>query len=263
MDEDTQAPAENEQVVEDNNQPTSPVEETNTSEQSETDGEAEQAQINEPAAEETNEDAERKPTRAERRIRQLAEENRQLRTQPNQFAPAYQQPPQIEVQPGEELTVEQYQQHVAQAAQSVVAPQLETFRAEFETKEALNNFDRDMEFIEKTYDELKDNSPIADVLEKQISEEFKQKAYRLVGFDQVTGQPQYRVDPSVRLADIAAQKVADARAIAQRTSADMKNAVATLADESAVRPSGSVSSDKSFESLSIEEMEAKLGVVRQ
>jgi len=250
--------AENEQVVEDNNQPTSPVDETNTSEEQPDTGQADESPSEEPREEES----ERKPTRAERRIRRLAEENKQLRAQPNQFAPSYAQPPQIEVQPGQELSIEDYQQHVAQAAQSVVAPQVEQLRAEFETKEAATNFNNDLALIEEKYPELQDSSPIAPVLDDAISEAYKREAYRLVGFDPRTGQPQYRIDPSVRLADIAAKEVAKARAIANASSADLKNAVARQADESAIKPSGGTGSDKPFSELSIEEMEARLGTVR-
>lgn len=258
-------PAENVEVAEDSNVEASPAEETKTSETTqETTSEADNTQIDETATEETNEEvSERKPTRAERRIRQLSEENKQLRSQFNQPISDFKQPPQTVADLGDEITPEAYGQHVAQAAQSVVAPQIEQMRGEFETKEALSNFERDLEFIEKQYEELKEDSPIADVLEKQITEEFKQQAYRPSGFDPVTGKTQYRIDPSVRLADIAAQKVADARAIAEKASANIKNAVAKQADESAIRPSGSAAPDRDFKDLSIEEMEAKLGTVRQ
>lgn len=249
-------------VAEDSIQETSPVAEPTTSDSPVTEGSAEEAQVTEPAADENNSDEERKPNRAERRIRQLSEEVKQLREQPNQFAPNFDQSP-VEVQPGQEITDEQYQQHLAQAAQSVVTPQLESLRAELETKEAKRNFDADEKQILSQYDELKDGSPIKDVIERQISEEFQQKAFRLVGIDPISGQPQYRLDPSVRLADIAATKVADARAIAEKASADRQIAIETTADEAGLKPSGSATSDRKFEDLSIEEMEQKLGYVSQ
>lgn len=263
MDEEIQAPAENTQVAEDSALDTSPVDETQTSESTETDGEAEQTPTNEMAAEDTD-DSERKPSRAERRIRQLAEQNKQLRSGPNQFAPSYGQPPQGLFEPGAEYSVEDVNQRVAQAAQSIALPQVEQLRTEFETKEALRNFDSDLSVIESKFEELKEDSPnYIPELEAEISEEYQQKAYRLIGFDPVSGQPQYRIDPSVRLADIAKRKVDFARAIATKSSADMKNAVARTADESAIKPNGSRNSDRAFKDLSIEEMESQLGVVRQ
>lgn len=261
MEEDNTVAAENVEAVEDNSVEASPATETTTSESSnETDSNTEDTQVNESDAEDTKtEDSEHKPTRSERRIRQLANENRQLRSQYSQQIPNYGQPPQTVTDLGDEITPEVYGQHVAQAAQSIVNPQLDALRGEFETKEALNNFDRDMEHIEKTYDELKEGGPWADILEKQITDEFKQKAYRPTGLDPVTGKMQYRVDPSVRLADIAAQKVADAREIAEKANADIKNAVANQADNTALKPSAGKRQEKSFTDLSISEMEKQLG----
>lgn len=258
MDEEIQAPAENTQVAEDSTLDTSPVAETETSESTETDGQAEDTQINESATDDTG-DSERKPSRAERRIRQLAEENKQLRSQSNQFAPSPQQPPQQMFEPGAEYSVDEVQQKVAQAAQSIALPQVEQLRQEFETKEALRNFDADLEVITTKYPELADDSPIAPALEAEIEQEYKSKAYRLVGFDPITNQPQYRIDPSVRLADIAKQKVDLARAIATQSSADMKNAVARTADTSALKPSGATRENKPFAAKSVAEMEAELG----
>lgn len=260
MDEEvTQAPAENIEAVEDNSQEVSPTTETNTSvEATETEGEELEAQT-----EETEIEAERKPTRAERRIRQLNDQVKQLSNQPNQLIPNFQQPPQLDIQPGQEIAPEDYQQHVAQTAQSVVNTQLDQLRGEFETKEALRNFDSDLAVIEAKYPELSEESPIAPVLEKQIEAEYKQQAYRLVGFDPYTGQAQYRIDPSVRLADIAAAKVADARAIAEQTSAQMKNTIVNQADNTALRPGATRDSEKSVADMSIKEIEDKYGVVYQ
>lgn len=261
---DTTVPAENIAVVEENNQPTSPVDEPTTSVEPETDGAAEETQVDESAAEAPESEAERKPTRAERRIRQLSEENRQLRNQPNQLAPSYAQPPELDIQPGQEISPEVYRQHLAQASQATAAQVADQLRQEFNTKEALRNFDADAALVEDKFEELNEKSDrYIPELEEDIAEEFRQKAYRLTGFDPVTNQPIYAVDPSVRLADIAKRKVDLARAIANKSSADMKNAVATQVDESALKPSGAASTNKSFADLSIAEMEAQLGVVRQ
>lgn len=275
MDEDNTVQAENTAVAEDSNVETSPVTETNTSAETETNSDAgEETQVTEPAAEETPVEAERKPSRAERKIRQQAAELKRYRSQQNQLPPSFQPSqgaPQFDIRQfaDEEGNIDPnavnqaLSQNFAQAAQSIVAPQLDNLRGEFETKEALRNFDADMELIEAKYPELTEESPRAQALEEAITEAYQEKAYRLVGFDPVTGQPEYRIDPSVRLSDIAAKEVERARLYAQQASADMKNAVAAQADNAALKPGASVQSERAFKDLSIEEMEAQLGVVRQ
>lgn len=258
MEEENTVMAEN--TADDTSVSTSPVDETNTT----TDVETEvQEAPTESQDVETDTEVDRKPTRAERRIRQLSEQNKQLRMQPNQFNPSFAQPPQFEVQPGQELSVEDYQKHVAQAGQAAASQVAEQLRNEFNTKEALRNFDSDLDLIETKYSELKEGTDdYIPELEVEIEKEFKQKAYRLTGFDPITNQPMYAIDPSVRLADIAAEKVALARAIATKSSAATRNAVATQADETALKPSGAAVSEKPFSDLSIAEMEQRLGMVR-
>lgn len=255
---DSQVPAENIEAAEDNSLDTSPVDETTTSEPVETNSDADDAQVNEPAAEEP-EDSERKPSRAERRIRQLSDQVKQLE-QTNQQFQSFGQPPALTVNPGEEISMEQYQQHVAQAAQSSASQIVSKALAQ---QEAKSNFQVDSVTLPEQFPELKEGDDLYTAeLEEAISQEFQDKAFRVVGYNQVTNQPVLELDPSVRLADIAKRHVNSARALAEKYSARTKNSVATTADETALRPSGGASTDKDFASLSIEEMEAKLGTMR-
>lgn len=245
---DTQVQAENTEVAEDSNFDTSPVDETNTSVEQETDGESGQEQVEAPDTEATNSEAERKPTRAERRIRDLVEENKRLKEQSNQ--PLYADPslqlPQYE--PGEEIQPERLQQDVVQTASAIANLQTQ---AQIQQFEARSNLDRDVEVITTKYPELNEDSPEYNpVLEEKIEAAFKARAFK-------NGQ----LDPTVRLADVAKDFIDVYQSAATKSSADIKNAVAKQADESAVRPTGSNKAERDFKDLSIKEMEERLGMV--
>ena len=247
---DTQAEAENTSVAEDSNLDTSPVDESNTSVEQETDGQSEEQQVEATDTEATNSEAERKPTQAERRIRDLVQENKRLKEQSNQpiFADPSLQLPQYE--PGEEILPERLQQDVVQTANAIASLQTQNQIQQFEAR---TNLDRDVEVLSTKYPELDETSSSYNpVIEEKIEAAFKARAFK-------NGQ----LDPSVRLADVAKDFIDVARSAATKSSADIKNAVAKQADESAIRPTGAQTSDKSFSDLSIEEMESKLGVVRQ
>ncbi len=246
MDEDNTVQAENLEVTEESNIDTSPVVEEQTSDNTET--------VETPSAEESSEETEvepeRKPTRAERRIRDLVEENKRLKEQPSQQFPQYQQPPNMPlVNPGEELTPEQYQQHVVQAADTIAQlrtqQQLEQFKAEA-------NLDRDVEILPKEYPELDETSPdFNPVLIEKIESAFKARAFN-----------NGALNPNVRLSDVAKDYVEVARAAAKQSTTELKNSVARTADTTAIRPGGAVRQEKSASDMSIAELEAKLGSVR-
>lgn len=259
MDENTSS-AENIEVAEDSNVDTSPVAETNTSVDQETDSTSDEQQVDAAEAEDTNSEAERKPTRAEQRIRELNSKVRQLEQQNQQFQ-GYQQAPQFQTDENGEITIDSLNQTTAQLAQQIAG---QTVQQAIAQERAQNNLDRDIEVISSTYPELDEKSDLyTPELEEAITKEYQEKAFKVVGIDPQTGQAKYQLDPSVRLADVAKRYLDGARALANKSSAEMKNAVARTADETAVRPTGSPSTDKNFSDLSIEEMEAKLGVVRQ
>ena len=249
MDEDTQVQAENTTVAEDSNVDTSPVVEEQTSEDQVTEGQSEQEQVEAPDTE-TQDESERKPTRAERRIRDLVEENKRLKEQTNPFSspePSLQFP---QYEPGEEIQPERLQQDVVQTANAIAQLQTQNQIQQFEAR---SNLDKDVEILPTKYPELDENAPNYNpVLEEKISEAYKARAFK-------NGQ----LDPTVRLADVAKDFIDVARSAAKQSSAEMKNAVAKQADESAIRPTGSNKEERPFSDLSIAEMEAKLGIVTQ
>lgn len=249
MDENTDQ-AENIDAVEDNSADTSPVDETNTSVDQETDGESEEQQVDATDTEATDSEAERKPTRAEKRIRDLVEENKRLKEQSYQQPYADQSLQMPQYAPGEEIAPERLQQDVVQTANAIASLQTQNQIQQFEAR---TNLDRDVEVLPTKYPELDENSPTYNpVLEEKIEAAFKARAFK-------NGQ----LDPTVRLADVAQDFIDVARSAATKSSADIKNAVAKQADESAVRPTGSNKTERSFSDLSIEEMESKLGIVQQ
>lgn len=239
MDENT-GQAENVVAAEDSSADTSPVDETTTSSYAETE---EQQPSAEAVADETGEE-ERKPTRAERRIRDLVEENRQLREQSNQL-PQFNRPPQNLFEDGREYTAQELEQRVVQAANSIAGIQT---KAQLDQYKAEVNLDRDTEVLPTKYPELNDEGDdfIPELVEA-IEEDFKARAFRN-GY----------LDPSVRLADVAERHVKAARAAAKKANAQMKNSVASTADTAALRPGGDSKQEKSLENMSYDEIEAQM-----
>lgn len=251
MDEDTQVQAENAPVVEDNNPTVSPTDEPTTSDSVQEEGQAEQEQVDAPAPEETKEDSERKPTRAERRIRELNAKIKELES-PNQVSPGVVQSPQLSPDEAGEITPEQLDQFVAQRADQV-ADQKVNFAIAQERAKA--NFEADTKTLPQEYPEIES----VPGLEEKIAQEFQDKAFKVVGVDPVTGKARYALDPSVRLADIAKNYVDVARAAAKQSSAATQTAVAETADTAAIKPSGETRQEKPLSEMSIEELEAKVG----
>lgn len=259
MDE-VQDQAKNELAVEDNSASVPPADEPTTSEQSaETDGQAEQAQIDEPAAEETeSQTSERKPTRAERRIHELNDKLKQA-TQPDQQGSNYGQPPTLPQYSEDEIvTPERLQADVVQAAQSIAGQVVEQRLSQ---ERAANNFQLDKAELVKNPLLDENSEAYLPEVEQAITEEFEQRAFKVIGFNPVTGQPVTVLDPSVRLTDIAKRHLKVAEAAAKRSSAEVKNSVARTADEAAIAPGATKRAEKPFSELSKEEMEAKLGIV--
>lgn len=246
-----EVPAENEIVAEDSNVEASPATEQTTSESTNDEGQAEETQIDESAAEEPKGDTERKPSRAEQRIRELNKKVKELE-QSNQPFQGFQQPPQLETNESGELTREQLDQYVAQAAGQISN---QTVQQAIAQERAKNNFDHDVTTLPQQYPEIEQ----VPGLEEKIAQEFQAKAFKVVGLDPVTGEAQYALDPSVRLADIAKNYVEVARAAAKTSSAATAEAVEASADTNAIKPGSEVSTGKSLSDMSPEEIEAKYG----
>lgn len=247
MDEETTVPAENEIVAEESNVVASPAEEPKTSETTE------ETEVSAPSAEEqteeTTESQERKPSRAERRIRDLTSRLKEAEQQPNQSMFGQRQAPQPMFENGREYTAEELEQRMVQRANDISAiqtqSQLNQYKAEV-------NLDRDIEVIPTKFPELDDASDdYVPELVETIEEEFKAKAYR-------NGV----LDPSVRLADVAASHVRAARAAAKKATAKTRASVAETQDTAAIKPGAGTKQEKSISDMTsaeIEEMMRKQG----
>lgn len=253
---DANSQAQNQSGAEDSSVLPSPGSEQQTSsDEQDTNG----ADQQDSGTEEQPSEEEHKPSRAERRIQQLSRKVREAE-QRNQLPPAFNQPQVPVLQPGQEIQPEEYQQHVVQAAQAISSLQVNSAIAQ---ERAINNVERDTELLPTKYAELNESDPAySPELEKAIAEEFQERAFRVVGYDQ-QGQPITQLDPSVRLADIAKRSVETVRAVVNKSSANMRNAVAKTADATGLKPQGAVKSDKPFAELSIKEMEAQLGFAKR
>lgn len=207
-----------------------------------------------PDADQATPSDKKKPSRGERRIRQLSEKVRQAH-QPMGGVPQSPQFPQYE--PGQEVPADQLQRDVVQTADAIASIRVQQQLAQHD---AVRNFEQDQKDIPKSYEELNPTSPsFTPELDEAIAQEFQERALVVVGYDQRTGQPITQLDPSVRLADITERHVRAARAYAAKASADMRNRVDASADTAAPRPGGERPADREFKDLSLEEMRQKIG----
>lgn len=250
-----EVPAENVDVAEDSNVEASPAPEQTTSEEANSEGQAEDTQIDESAAEEKKADTERKPSRAEQRIRELNKKVKDLE-QSNQPFQGLVQPPQLDPSETGEITREQLDQYVAQAAGQVSQQQVQFAIAQ---ERAKNNFEHDVQNLTQQYPEIEE----VPGLEEKISQDFQSKAFKVVGVDPATGEAQYALDPSVRLSDIAKNYVDVARAAAKKSSAATTEAVQASEDTNAIRPGSEARGGKSASELSIKDIEAKYGFANE
>lgn len=198
-------------------------------------------------------------SRAERRIKQLNEKVRQA-TQPNQPFGGQQQSPQFpQYQDGQQVSSQQLQQDVVQTADAIATIRVNQQLAQ---RDAVNNFDRDTETIPTKFKELnKDDPSYTEELDEAIAQEFQERAFKVVGYDQ-QNRPITQLDPSVRLSDIAERHVRGARAYAAKSNGNIQTAVDSSADTTSPRPTGAKPSERPFESLSLAEMKAKVGYHR-
>ncbi len=252
--------AQNEAVEPDTTEVTSPVTETQTEVSTETDSPA----AEEVAVEETEVEAERKPSRAERRIKELNGQVRQLQQQ-DQLPQGLSTPPQFDLMQYTDIDGNVDVQAANQAANSSVVQAAQsiadlTVRHQLAQDRAVQSVERDSEALPTKYAELNPSSPnYSPELEQAITEEFQEKAFRVTGYNPKTGQPVYALDPNVRLANVAERYMKAVNAVATKSSANTRNAVQASADTNGIRPGGDTKADRPFEELSIAEMEAKLG----
>lgn len=259
-DDDQVIPAQNEPVVNDDNQPAPPADEPQPAEPEQDPDRTADEPADEPADTVVEE---QKPSRTERRnqeresrirelnqrVKQYEQHNQPLQPQSSPQFPNY--------QPGEEVSPERLQQDVVQTADAIANLRVQQQLGQFQ---AQNDFTRDVETLPTKYEELQPESTnYTPELDEAIAQEYQERAFKVVGYHPQTGQPITQLDPSVRLADIAERHVKSARAYAAKASANMRQAVNQSADTNAPRPGGDKPVAKEFKDLSITEMEAALG----
>ena len=254
-------------AVEDNSPVTSPVTEPTTSESPAPEGQAEQAPINEPAPEAPQSEAERQPSRAERRINQLTGQLKELTATPPVTAPIPGLSPQAPklsdlVADQESLTPEQLDQlgqkvyeSAAQTAKGLNSLEVQQLRHELTQQRAVDEVEKQAAILPTQYEELNPDSPKYNpVLEQKIESAYKARAVIPNPYN-----PSIKmVDPTVRLTDVAKDFVEVARAAAEQGKTQTNATLATQADNAAVTPTSESVPEKSFEDMSLAEQEAYL-----
>lgn len=260
--------AQNSGAVEDNSQPTSPVDELNTS------GEAEESKETEglenSQGDETKVDDSTKPERqqerpAERRIRQLVDENKRLHEENSRRSASPIQPPQTPklsqlLQGRDEITPAELdvigQQFAAQASGAAASLEVQKLEYKLQQKEAVQTYESDTREIEHQYPELNPESDQYNpVLERKVADAWKKLAVQKNPYNpNIT-----TINPSVRLTDVAKDYMEVAHAAAESGKATASANLAKNADHASLRPGGeSTRSERDFKDLSYEEMERTL-----
>lgn len=213
-----------------------------------------------------------KTNRSENRYQQLANENRLLKQQLDEQKRAGMQSlakevglpkppwkndqskpivPKLEVQPGTEITQEQYQQHVSEAAKKIAAAEIEAYKLqaqeEIEKQQKIVQLDESMNYIKQRYPELDPEHP-----------NYSQEADEMIG--QIVAS-MGQVDPAG-----IKQRVDQIMALrGQSVQVGQAQATQTLAKqmaESAVIPNSSIREQSaSLDDISLDKLEQKLGVV--
>ncbi len=206
-------------------------------------------------------------SRQERRNQERAQRMQELNQRVRQSGqPSYQpgqgqnQSPQFpNYADGQVVSPQQLQQDVVQTADAIASIRVNQQMAQ---QRAVDHFERDQEIVPSKYPELNpENAAFTPELDEAIAQEYQERAFEVVGYDN-QGKPITRLNPSVRLADIAARHVKAARAYAAKTSADTQNRENANADATAPRPNGGRPAAKKFEDLTLDEMRAKVGYHR-
>lgn len=207
-----------------------------------------------PAEEEAGEQPEEtRGTSAKERIQELAHEKnelrgevRNLRDELTQFDNPYNgfQPPVApfipQVQPGQEITLEQYQQDVARAASSVVELRLQQER----------NMTRQQNELAQSMDTYKALNPDAKDFDQDLSNSVTEAVAAYMRANP-TGSPKKFIDNMMKPYMKSVEK-----AVGNQTAT-----VAKQVAQTALRPTQVKSSEKSAKDMTLEELEQKLGKV--
>lgn len=198
------------------------------------------------------EPAKKRSPRLERRFAKMSQKHREQEEEIRRLSamqqPVVEQPPQVPLD--QEITVDQYGQDVARQAKAVANAEIQQLRMEQALKDRADNFDRDLDYIERKYDVLNEESPNHD---SKISSTIA-GMYEKLSKD----------NPNVRLKDIVEDVMGIVERQSAQSSANTSASVAKAAAETAIQPdSTQKQANKEFKDLSIEEMEAQLGTVQR
>lgn len=256
-------PAENPVAVEDNSAPVSPAEQPTTSAETPVETPAEPV---EPAPT-TPVEAEHQPARpAERRIRDLASENKRLvEENAKLLSQAPTQSPQTpklsdlvagrdSIDPTDLDRIGE--QFVAQNGQAAATLEVSKLRFEMQQEKAASQFQSDVRKIEKLYPELNEDAPEYNpVIAEKIQKNWEARAIQVNPLN-----PKIKtINPNVRLSDVAADFMEVAKAAGAHGQQQASAALADHQDTAAVTPNASSPQpEKDFTELSLSEMEAKL-----
>lgn len=257
MNEDVQNPQAENAEVEQTTTEASPAPETQApTEEAATTPDEGQEPGQEPAPAESDDKTapeEKRPTRAERRIRELAAK----RNEAPQADPYYDMPqfdpnmlPQVD--PDQELTPEQYQQHLVQTADAMANLRIQQYdlnrRAQEERQNTIRQFESDVAAVENTYKQL--NPDDKDNFDPDLTE-------RLVALYEQASD----TNPKLRLKDFVDGVMDLSQRSATKSTADIQESLARQAAQGAVAPSTSARAEKSIEEMTDAEIEAKYGIV--
>jgi hypothetical protein len=169
--------------------------------------------------------------RAERRIRELARKNRELEQQ-QQYngTPNFGLPPQLpRYEPGAEISPEQLQRDVAQAADGIAQLRVQQALAQYDQRaqqqQRMQQLESDVHRVEGIYPEL---NPDSDKYDSRLSS----RVTRL--YEKAAAS-----NPTLRLSDFVADAMELAGAGTDRARSEVKNSLAKQAASGAVTPSSS------------------------
>lgn len=234
-----------------------PEQDTDQPETTEVEAEAEPTGEEEAKTEEVKTDDSKKLSkRAENRFRNLANKVRELETQkqpdiPPEFTPPWmREQHQPLVQPGQELTPEEYEQHIVAKANAIVELQMSRYQQQMaqqrKAEEAALKLDKETQEIESKYGELNpDSEHYNEKLSERIIKQVKRELSR---------------NPYASVKEIVEDLMAIREDGRNRGASEVTESTIRQMSEGAVTPSGRESSGtKDPKEMSLEEIAAQVG----
>lgn len=179
------------------------------------------------------------------RIRELVKERNDLRarvqdlTQPSQKAPQFDLPP---LEPGAEVSPEQYRAHVMQQADALVSLRLKQ-------SEAINRINSETQEVLQTYPQL---DPESEDFNKDLSDSITEAALAYV-----------KANPySASVKQFVTKLMKPYQGAVTKEVGQVRATLAKQVTQTALRPTSVSKPEKTVDEMSIAELEAKLGVVQ-